>query len=88
MTTHLVGTESIAAGNELTKSAAERDRMGEEFGALCVEMETARLMIEFPCIVIRGTCDYADSHKKDGWQKYAALVAAAASIVCRASKLG
>jgi nucleoside phosphorylase len=59
------------------KNATERDRMGQEFGALCVEMEAAGLMNDFPCIVIRGICDYADSHKNDGWQKYAALTAAA-----------
>ncbi len=31
----------------------------------------------FPCIVIRGICDYADSHKNKMWQEYAAAVAAA-----------
>lgn len=56
---------------------AARDRIGQEFGALCVEMEAAGLMNDFPCIVIRGICDYADSHKDDMWQKYAALTAAA-----------
>ncbi|KAF4553465.1 Ankyrin repeat-containing protein 12 [Elsinoe fawcettii] len=45
--------------------------------ALCVEMEAAGLMQQFPCIVIRGICDYADSHKNKDWQGYAALEAAA-----------
>jgi hypothetical protein len=67
----------VASGNELMKNATERDRIGHELGAMCVEMEAAGLMNDFPCIVIRGICDYADSHKNDGWQKYAALVAAA-----------
>jgi nucleoside phosphorylase len=67
----------IASGNELIKDAAERDRMGQDFGALCVEIEAAGLMNDFPCIVIRGICDYADSYKNDKWQKYAALAAAA-----------
>jgi nucleoside phosphorylase len=67
----------IASGNELIKNAAERDRLGEALGAKCVEMEAAGLMNEFPCIVIRGICDYADAHKNDGWQKYAATTAAA-----------
>jgi nucleoside phosphorylase len=62
----------IASGNELIKNAAERDRLGEALGAKCVEMEAAGLMNEFPCIVIRGICDYADAHKNDVWQKYAA----------------
>jgi nucleoside phosphorylase len=47
----------IASGNELIKNAAERDRLGEELGAKCVEMEAAGLMNEFPCLVIRGICD-------------------------------
>ncbi|RMZ92306.1 hypothetical protein DV736_g454, partial [Chaetothyriales sp. CBS 134916] len=68
---------TIASGNELIKNAAERDRIGEQFRALCVEMEAAGLMNDFPCLVIRGICDYADSHKNNVWQKYAALVAAA-----------
>jgi nucleoside phosphorylase len=67
----------IASGNELIKNAAARDRMDRDFGALCVEMEAAGLMNDFPCIVIRGICDYADSHKNDMWQKYAATTAAA-----------
>lgn len=67
----------IASGNELIKYGTERDRLGDELGAKCVEMEAAGLMNEFPCIVIRGICDYADSHKNNVWQKYAATTAAA-----------
>jgi hypothetical protein len=40
-------------------------------------MEAAGLMNNFPCLVIRGICDYADSHKNDRWQRYAAITAAA-----------
>jgi nucleoside phosphorylase len=40
-------------------------------------MEAAGLMNDFPCLVIRGICDYADSHKNKDWQGYAAAVAAA-----------
>jgi hypothetical protein len=28
-----------------------------------IVMEAAGLMKNFPCVVIRGICDYADSHK-------------------------
>ncbi|KAJ6256493.1 hypothetical protein Dda_8355 [Drechslerella dactyloides] len=35
------------------------------------------LMDSFPCLVIRGICDYADSHKNKIWQPYAAITAAA-----------
>jgi hypothetical protein len=40
-------------------------------------MEATRLMNAFPCLVIRGICDYADLHKNDAWQRYAAMTAAA-----------
>ncbi|KAM0191940.1 hypothetical protein ACHAPI_008660 [Fusarium lateritium] len=44
---------------------------------ICLETEAAGLMNHFPCLVIRGISDYADSHKNDRWQKYAAVTAAA-----------
>lgn len=31
----------------------------------------------FPCLVIQGISNYADSHKNDIWQRYAAATAAA-----------
>jgi nucleoside phosphorylase len=34
-------------------------------------------MDSFPCLVIRGICDYADSHKNKAWQPYVAATAAA-----------
>lgn len=49
--------------------------IGEE--CICFEMEAAGLMNHFPCLVIRGICDYADSHKNDRWQRYASATAAA-----------
>jgi nucleoside phosphorylase len=49
--------------------------MGES--VLCFEMEAAGLMNDFPCLVIRGICDYSDSHKNKDWQRYAAAIAAA-----------
>ncbi|KAH0837138.1 Pfs, NB-ARC and TPR domain protein [Fonsecaea pedrosoi] len=66
----------IASGNELMKNVVERARLGREFGAKCVEMEAAGLMPDFPCVVVRGICDYADSHTNDVWQEYAAATAA------------
>ena len=67
----------IASGNQVVKNAAVRDRLRDEFDAFCVEMEAAGLMNEFPCLVIRGICDYADLHKNDAWHPYAAMTAAA-----------
>lgn len=40
-------------------------------------MEAAGLMNSFPCLVVRGICDYADSHKNKRWQPYAAATAVA-----------
>ncbi len=34
-------------------------------------------MNSFPCLAIRGICDYADSHKNKTWQAFAAAAAAA-----------
>lgn len=69
----------IASGNQVIKDAKVRDGINEHLGGkvLCVEMEAAGLMNDFPCIVIRGICDYADERKNDEWQPYAAAVAAA-----------
>jgi len=55
-----------------------RDRLNESLGGnvLCIESLAAGLMNNFPCIVIRGICDYADSHDHNDWQEHAAAVAA------------
>jgi nucleoside phosphorylase len=70
---------TIASGNTLVKDAATRDRIAADLGndCICFEMEAAGLMNHFPCLVIRGICDYADSHKDDRWQRYASATAAA-----------
>ncbi|KAN0087004.1 WD40-repeat-containing domain protein [Elaphomyces granulatus] len=67
----------IASGNRVIKHGGTRDKLGQELGILCFEMEAAGLMDNFPCLVIRGICDYADSHKNEQWQGYAAATAAA-----------
>ncbi|KAK6514351.1 hypothetical protein TWF506_008747 [Arthrobotrys conoides] len=69
----------IASGNQVIKNAKVRDSVSKSLGGniLCFEMEAAGLMADFPCIVIRGICDYADSKKAKDWQEYAAAVAAA-----------
>lgn len=67
----------IASGNQVMRHGQTRDKLGKELGVMCFEMEAAGLMNTFPCLVIRGICDYADSHKNKRWQPYAAAVAAA-----------
>lgn len=69
---------AIASGNQVVRDGAIRDQISSELGeVLCFEMEAAGLMNSFPCLVIRGICDYADSHKNKRWQPYAAGTAAA-----------
>jgi nucleoside phosphorylase len=68
----------IASGNQVMKHGATRDKISKDLGGvLCFEMETAGLMNGFPCLAIRGICDYADSHKSKQWQGHAAATAAA-----------
>lgn len=69
---------TIASGSQVMRDGVERDRLSSELGGvLCFEMEAAGLMNILPCLVIRGICDYADSHKNKAWQPYAARMAAA-----------
>ncbi|KAK4078600.1 uncharacterized protein Triagg1_2931 [Trichoderma aggressivum f. europaeum] len=68
----------IASGNQVVKDGTIRDRINQSLGGevLCIEMEAAGLMNNFPCIIIRGICDYADERKNKDWQEYAAALAA------------
>lgn len=68
---------TIASGNQVVKDTVTRDYWRDKEGVMCFEMEAAGLMDSFPCLVIRGICDYADSHKNKRWQPYAAATAAA-----------
>ncbi|KAH0602112.1 hypothetical protein MHUMG1_00991 [Metarhizium humberi] len=67
----------IASANHLIKDATIRDGLIVDKDVLCFETEAAGLMDRFPCVVIRGICDYSDSHANKEWQGYAAIVAAA-----------
>ncbi|KAL2816638.1 hypothetical protein BDW59DRAFT_136665 [Aspergillus cavernicola] len=67
----------VASGNQVMRHGATRDKLAREHGILCFEMEAAGLMDIAQCLVIRGICDYADSHKTKRWQGYAAAAAAA-----------
>jgi nucleoside phosphorylase len=75
----------VASANQLMKNALLRDKLAENNDVLCFEMEASGLMNQFPCIVIRGICDYSDTHKNKKWQGYAAMAAAAYAkdILCR-----
>ncbi|KAF3929387.1 hypothetical protein ABW19_dt0205443 [Dactylella cylindrospora] len=68
---------TVGSGNKVIKDGATRDKLSQENNIICFEMEAAGIMDSFPCLVIRGICDYADSHKNKLWQRYAAATAAA-----------
>lgn len=67
----------IASANSPMKDALLRDTLTEQEDILCFETEAAGLVESFPCVVIRGICDYSDSHHNESWQGYAAMSAAA-----------
>ncbi|KAF4458823.1 Nephrocystin-3 [Fusarium albosuccineum] len=67
----------MASGDSVMKSGEDRDRIATEDGIIAFEMEGAGVWDSFPCLVIKGACDYADSHKSKVWQRYAAATAAA-----------
>jgi nucleoside phosphorylase len=59
------------------KSGEDRDAIARKASVIGFEMEGAGVWDVFPCVVIKGACDYADSHKNKVWQRYAAATAAA-----------
>ncbi|RSL41977.1 hypothetical protein CEP51_016530 [Fusarium floridanum] len=74
----LVHLGLIMSGGGVVKNSEDRRRLrrGNE-DAICFEMEAAGIADQIPCLVIRGICDYADTHKNDDWHRYAAAAAAA-----------
>ena len=68
---------TIASGNGVIRDALKRDQLGKDFGVMCVEMEAAGMMDGGQSIVVRGICDYSDTHKNKEYQRHAAAVAAA-----------
>lgn len=67
----------IGSANQLMMDARIREKLAAEKGVLCLEMEAAALTKHYLCLVIRGICDYADSHNNKDWQGYAATAVAA-----------
>ncbi|AKB33047.1 phosphorylase [Methanosarcina siciliae HI350] len=72
----------IASANILQKNPMARDELRERFKVKAIEMEASGIADatwthDVGYLVVRGICDYCDSHKNDEWQQYAAVVAAA-----------
>jgi hypothetical protein len=73
---------SIASANQVLKNAGKRDQLRDEHGVKAVEMEgsgiaDAAWTRSSEYFIVRGICDYCDANKRDDWQAYAAVVAAA-----------
>lgn len=66
----------LASGDSVIRSAEDRDELAQD-GIIGLEMEGAGVWDHFPCLVIKGACDYADAGKTKEWQRYAAATAAA-----------
>lgn len=69
---------NIASSDCVLNDGLTRDGYSQSFGrVLCFETEAVGLIRSFPCVVVRGICDYADSHRNKWWQPYAAATASA-----------
>ncbi|KAJ6018490.1 hypothetical protein N7522_001954 [Penicillium canescens] len=67
----------IASSHHLTRRGATRDKFAHKHGILCFETEATGLRDAAQYLVIRGICDYTDSHRSELWHAYAAAAAAA-----------
>lgn len=63
---------TIGLRNQVIEDGATGSHVGLEFATvLCSEMEVAEASTSFPCVVIRGLCDYANSNNSKKWLSYA-----------------
>ncbi|KAL4733125.1 hypothetical protein BDV11DRAFT_210460 [Aspergillus similis] len=69
----------VASADTVMKSGEHRDCLVQSDGVVGFEMEGAGVWDNISCIIIKGVCDYADSHKNKAWQAYAAATGAAAA---------
>ncbi|KAJ0419197.1 hypothetical protein BJY00DRAFT_314265 [Aspergillus carlsbadensis] len=72
-----IGT--VASADTVMKSGEHRDGLVQSEGVIGFEMEGAGVWDNISCIIIKGVCDYADTHKNKAWQAYAAATGAAAA---------
>ena len=66
---------SILGQHTLDQLLGEREQINERLQEV-IDSQTAPWGVKVG-VVVRGICDYADSHKNKRWQPYAAGVAAA-----------
>ncbi|KAI2780873.1 nucleoside phosphorylase domain-containing protein [Daldinia loculata] len=66
----------FGSADKVMKSSTERDRLAREYGLIALEMEGAGVWEKIPCFIIKGVCNYSDSHNNKNWQPYTAATAA------------
>jgi nucleoside phosphorylase len=52
----------VGSADTVLKSGIDRDRLAREHDILAFESEGSGIWEEFPCVIVKGVCDYADSH--------------------------
>ncbi|KAL4874883.1 nucleoside phosphorylase domain-containing protein [Aspergillus karnatakaensis] len=67
----------FASAEFVMKSGHHRDKLARENHVVAFEMEGGGTWEFLPTIIVKGACDYADSHKHKAWQQYSATTAAA-----------
>ncbi|KEQ64412.1 purine and uridine phosphorylase, partial [Aureobasidium melanogenum CBS 110374] len=77
--TPFVHIGTIGSASTVMKSGEHRDAIARGNNIIAFEMEGAGVWDNLPCVVIKGVCDYSDSHKNKMWQNYAAATAASAA---------
>ncbi|KAJ5505069.1 hypothetical protein N7463_007943 [Penicillium fimorum] len=70
----------VASADTVMKSGEHRDTITREERVLGFEMEATGVWDNIACIIVKGVCDYADSHKSKMWQCYAAATGASAAM--------
>ncbi|KAL3482632.1 nucleoside phosphorylase domain-containing protein [Aspergillus germanicus] len=66
----------VASADTVMKSGQHRDEIVKKEKVIGFEMEGAGVWDNVPCVIIKGVCDYADSHKSKVWQAYSAATGA------------
>jgi nucleoside phosphorylase len=66
----------VASADTVMKSGQHRDEIINKEKVIGFEMDGAGVWDNVPCIIVKGVCDYADSHKSKVWQAYAAATGA------------
>ncbi|RAH76927.1 hypothetical protein BO86DRAFT_235955 [Aspergillus japonicus CBS 114.51] len=78
----------VASSTAVPPAGYHRDILTKAHNILCFETEAAGIVDFFPCVLIRGICDYGDTHRNNRWQHYAAATAAAYAKVLLTSVRG